>query len=71
MTATMTNVKEADKLSQIIDDSIKTRNPTVLLEKIDSVCKEPQNLSQVQLALIRTMTVDSMLESDQRNNFEE
>ena len=45
LTASMTNVQEADKMSQIIDDSIKTRNPTVLLEKIDSVCKEPQNLS--------------------------
>ena len=61
-----------ERLSQVIEESYKKQDPSHLVKTLPLTDKSASmNLSSTQLQLIRTMTVDSMLENDQKEQFSE
>ena len=63
--ASAINQGETERLSNVIEESYKKCDPSHLIKSLPHIDKSASmNLSSTQLQLIRTMTVDSMLEND-------
>lgn len=61
------NEHETARLSNVIEESYKRQDPAVLVKSLSQSDNVHLHLSQTQLNLIRTMTIDSMLENDQKS----